>query len=423
MLDLKYVIDNIAQIQENCMNRRVGISLDNLPKLVLHRNHLISESDKLRSEQKKLSKLGSDPTDRLKIKDESKRIKSKISAFKTKLSKITEEINDILEVVPNISHPDAPVGSSDEDNYEVEIVGKPTSFDFPPKDHVEIANSLDLVDFESGSHVAGSNFYFLKNEAVILELGLIRYALDILGKQGFKFYSTPDLARSAVMMGTGYSPRGNETQIYSIQGHDLCLIATSEITLGGILRNKAVRESELPIKMAGVSHCFRTEAGAHGKASKGLYRVHQFTKVEMFIFSMPSHSDVLLEEMVNIEKMIFSGLEIPFRVVDCCTGDLGGAAYRKYDLEAWMPGRGNNGEWGEVTSASNCTDYQSRRLGAKFKPKNAKKNILLHTLNGTAIAISRALIALLENHQQKDGSIIIPKKLQPYVGFNKIPKD
>jgi seryl-tRNA synthetase len=281
---------------------------------------------------------------------------------------------------------------------------------------VEIGETLDLIDFESGARVAGSGFYFLKNEAVLLELALQLYAVQKLVAEGFTPVVTPDLAATEILHGTGYIPRGPETQIYSIENSNLNLVATAEITLGGMLAGRTVDSADLPLKMCGISHCFRTEAGAAGRASRGLFRVHQFTKIEMFAFTLPDQSTQILEEFCDLECQIFDGLAIPYRVVDTATGDLGGPAYRKYDLEAWMPGRGDGGQWGEVTSTSNCTDYQARRLNARYKLKGTKGTHFLHTLNGTAIAISRALIAILENYQQEDGSVGVPKVLQPWVG-------
>jgi seryl-tRNA synthetase len=251
---------------------------------------------------------------------------------------------------------------------------------------------------------------------VLLELGLVRYAIDILTQRGYQPTITPDLARDEMLVGTGFIPRGPETQIYSVEDSDLSLIATSEIPLAGSLADEIVDENELPIRLAGLSHCFRTEAGSHGRASRGLYRVHQFTKVEMFAFTTPEQSEELHAEMLDIEERIFQGLGLPYRVVDICTGDLGGAAYRKFDLEAWIPGRN---DYGEVTSTSNTTDYQARRLRIRYRRDGGRPQ-LLHTLNGTAIAVSRALIALLENYQQADGSIILPEVLVAYVGKERL---
>jgi len=236
--------------------------------------------------------------------------------------------------------------------------------------------------------------------------------------------TTPDLARNEILQGIGFIPRGPETQIYSIDGSDLSLVATAEITLGGLFSGQTVEAEELPLKLCGVSHCFRTEAGAAGRASRGLYRVHQFTKVEMFAYTLPGESDAMLEYLRDMECRIFDGLGVPYRVVDTATGDLGGPAYRKYDLEAWMPGRGAGapgGEcWGEVTSTSNCTDYQSRRLNIRYRVKGEKGTRFVHTLNGTAIAISRGIIAVMENYQQADGSIVVPEVLRAWMGKERI---
>ena len=277
---------------------------------------------------------------------------------------------------------------------------------------MELAERLDLIDFAGGPG-RRHGFYFLKNEAVLLELALQRYALGLLIGEGFTPMTTPDLASNQILEGTGYIPRGPETQIYSIENQNLSLIATAEITLGGLLAGQTVDAEALPLKLCGVSHCFRTEAGAHGKESRGLFRVHQFTKVEMFAFTLPDDSEAMLEYLRELECRLFDGLAIPYRVVDTATGDLGGPAYRKYDLEAWLPGRGG---FGEVTSTSNCTDYQARRLNARFKVKGEKGTRFVHTLNGTAIAISRALIAVLENHQQADGSVAIPEPIRAVFG-------
>jgi seryl-tRNA synthetase len=338
-----------------------------------------------------------------------------------KLEAILEEMDAIGRTIPNMSHPDVPVGEDDKANLELSRgKTKLPVFDFQPLDHVQIGEALDLLDFEAGGRVAGAGFYFLKNEAVLLELALQQFAVELLVRQGFTPTTTPDLARNDVLQGTGYIPRGPETQIYSIESTDLSLVATAEIPLGGVLAGETVDAEALPMRLCGISHCFRTEAGAAGRASRGLYRVHQFTKVEMFAFTLPEQSETMHRQMLEIECELFDELGIPYRVVDTATGDLGGPAYRKYDLEAWMPGRGQAGEFGEVTSTSNCTDYQARRLNARYKIKGQKGTHFLHTLNGTAVAISRALVAILENYQQGDGSVLIPEVLRKWVGTDRI---
>jgi seryl-tRNA synthetase len=319
------------------------------------------------------------------------------------------------------------VGAGDNANRVVKTWGQVRKFDFQPLDHVALMERLDLVDLEAGARVAGHGFYFLKNEAVFLELALVQLALEKLRNEGFTVFTTPDLARDEVLNGIGFLPRGPEAQIYSIENTDLSLVATAEITLGGSQKDQVIDAARLPLKFAGLSHCFRTEAGAHGRASRGIYRVHQFTKVEMFCFTAPdvAVSDAFLDSVVSIEESLFQSLGVPYRIIDTCTGDLGGPAYRKFDLEAWMPGRGEDGagEYGEVTSASNCTDYQSRRLGIRTKGLADKKGThFVHTLNGTAVAATRALIAILENYQQADGSVIVPEVLRRWVGKDRISR-
>ena len=309
-----------------------------------------------------------------------------------------------------------PVGKNESQNVEIRQVGKKPAFKFEPKDHLEIGTALGIIDFESGAKVAGSGFYYLKNAGVLLELSLVRYALDFLAKNNFSLVFTPDMAKERFYLGTGYTPRGPEAQTYLIQDTDLGLIATAEVTLAAMHADEILNEGELPKLYAGYSHCFRQEAGAYGKYSKGLYRAHQFTKVEMFSFAKPEESEKIHESFLDFEEKIWQGLDIPYRVLEMCTGDLGGQAARKFDLEAWMPGRG---DWGEVTSTSNTTGFQARRLHIKYRNKSGKTEFV-HTLNGTAIATSRAIIAILENYQQKDGSVVIPDVLQKYMGMKKI---
>ncbi len=321
-----------------------------------------------------------------------------------------------------MTHPEAPIGQTEDANKTIRTWGEPRKFEFTPKDHVEIGKALDLIDFEAGAKVSGHGFYFLKNDAALLDLALQQFAMRKLISEGFTPVITPDLARNSILEGIGFNPRGNETQVYSIEQTDLSLVGTAEITLGGLHADEVLDAEQLPIKYVGLSHCFRTEAGAAGRASKGLYRVHQFTKVEMFAFTEGSLeiSGALHRELLRIEEEIFQALGIPYRVLDICSGDLGGPAYRKYDLEAWMPGRGEGGEYGEVTSTSDCTDYQSRRLNIRYKPAGQKGTRFVHTLNGTAVALSRAILAIIENYQQADGTIEVPEALRPWMGKDRI---
>jgi seryl-tRNA synthetase len=423
MLDRRFVADNIDLVEENCRRRGSQADVRAFAELETRRRAKQTEIEELNRQANEVSKSigkAKDAAEREARKDEGRALREKTGAAQVDLENLSAEADAILKSIPNLSHPAAPLGSDDQANLEIRR-GKtePPKFNFKPLDHVTLGESLGLLDLEGGAKVAGHGFYFLKNEAVLLELALQRYAVDMLMKEGFSPTITPDLARNEILQGTGYIPRGPETQIYSIADSDLSLVATAEITLGGLMAGEIIEADKLPIKLCGISHCYRTEAGAHGRMSRGLYRVHQFTKIEMFAFTLPEQSDAMLDYFCELEGRIFDGLGIAYRVVDTATGDLGGPAYRKFDLEAWMPGRGEAGEYGEVTSTSNCTDYQSRRLGIRYRT-GEKGTALVHTLNGTAIAISRALIAILENYQQADGSVVVPDVLVPWVGKNRI---
>ncbi|MGQ9631011.1 MAG: serine--tRNA ligase [bacterium] len=420
MLDLKFIVENPEKVEENCRRRNMPADIPLILELSKERSQIVSEANEMRRRRNELAEImkgNMEKEERERYVLEGRELKSLIAQRERELAEVESKLDEELRKVPNIAHPSAPIGRDEGDNVEVKRVGEIPKFDFHPKDHLELGSSLDILDFERGAKVAGQKFYYLKNDAALLEFALINYAMGKLISRGFTPYITPDLAKAEILQGTGYNPRGEETQIYSIEGTDLCLIATAEITLGGLFKDEVLSEKELPIKLAGFSHCFRTEAGAYGRAARGLYRVHQFSKVEMFAFTAPEQSEDMHKLFVEIEEDIFSGLGIPFRVVDCCTGDLGAAAYRKFDLEAWMPGKG---DWGEVTSASNCTDYQARRLNIRYRRKSDGKLQYVHTLNGTAIAVSRALIAILENYQGEDGSISIPEVLRPTMKKDRI---
>ncbi|HEY3963776.1 MAG TPA: serine--tRNA ligase [Planctomycetaceae bacterium] len=423
MLDLQFICDNIDQVAKNCIDRGVAVDLPAFLKLRNQRSELITQVDATRREQNEVSAQIPNEKDAQKKQTliaRGKELRQVVVQREEDLKALEAALRAEQSRIPNMTHPAAPVGRLDTDNKVVRTWGTKPAFDFQPLDHVALAEKHNLIDLDAGARVAGHGFYFLKNEAVLLELALVQYAMQKLLAEGFTLHTTPDLARDEVLYGIGFQPRGPETQIYSLEGTDLSLVATAEITLGGSLKDQILDGPKLPILAAGLSHCFRTEAGAHGKATRGIYRVHQFTKVEMFAFTRPDQSEAVHEKIVRVEEEIFQGLKIPYHVIDTCTGDLGGPAYRKYDLEAWMPGRGENGEFGEVTSASNCTDYQARRLGTRFKTPDAKGTQFVHTLNGTAIAVTRAIIAILENYQQADGTIVIPEVLRPWVGKSKI---
>lgn len=424
MLDPKFVLENLDLVKQNCKDRNCSPDVleffdwANVNNVILSKQSL-QEVESLRQRQNEIAKSAGreqDPEKKAQLFQEGRELKRELADREQRLRHIASEIKDRIKRLPNLTHPDAPIGRTEDESKEIRIVGTPRAFDFAPRDHVAIGKALDLIDFEAGAKVAGHGFYFLKNDAVLLEMALQQFAMGVLVRRGFTPIITPDLARVSILEGIGFNPRGAETQVYSVENSDLCLIGTAEITLGGMHADEILAESDLPKKYAGISHCFRTEAGAAGRASKGLYRVHQFTKLEMFAFTTPETSGLMHAELLAIEEEIFSALGVPYRVLDICSGDLGGPAYRKFDLEAWMPGRGDGGEYGEVTSTSDCTDYQARRLNIRYKPAGSKGTRFVHTLNGTAVALSRAVIAILENYQRGDGRVDVPEVLRSSLG-------
>lgn len=434
MLYIKFIRENPEKLKKALKDRGMDFDVDYLLGLDERRRAKIKEVDDLRARQNEFSDRisKSNGSEREKMIEESKSIKARLGDVEFELKTLEEEFNELIQKIPNIPLPEVPIGKGEADNKVLREIRKRPKFSFQAKDHLELGTGLGIVDFETAAKVSGADFYYLKNEGVLLELALVRYALDFLAKKGFIPIITPDLARSKFYLGTGYMPRGTEAQTYIVENSDLGLIATAEIPLAGLHADEILDGAKLPLRYAGYSHCFRQESGSYGKYSKGLYRVHQFTKVEMFVYCQPEDSPKIHEELLRYEEEMWQGLAIPYRVVEMCTGDLGAQAARKFDLEAWMPGRSTalseprsegagQGDWGEVTSTSNTTDYQARRLGIKYR--NVKGDTeYAHTLNGTAIATSRAIIAILENYQQKDGSVKIPEVLQPYMGGIKIIK-
>lgn len=443
MLDIKLLRDAPERIAQNLEDRHVRL-FDDLPESgygaasveqlqLLDRRYLacLQESEELRRKQnessgamKAVSKLPKEEqaAARATLIEEGRELRERARTLEIELAQSQQARDEVWARVPNLTHPSSPRGHSDDDHKQVRTWGTPRDFaaeGFEPKDHLQLAEALDLIDFSAGAKVSGQKFYFLKNEAVLLDMALQQFALQVALKHGFVLHTTPDLARIEILDGLGFNPRGDSTQVYSVANSDLCLVGTAEITLGGMLSDEILDAEKLPLYLCGLSHCFRTEAGSHGKESRGLYRVHQFTKVELFAVTPGDleHSEAAHQKLLAIEEEIFQALELPYQVLDMASGDLSGQAYRKFDIEAWMPGRGG---YGEVTSTSNCTDYQARRLKVRYRPENAEgkkgKARPVHMLNGTAVATSRAIVGILENGQQADGSIKIPKALVPWVG-------
>lgn len=408
MLDIKLIREKTDLVRAGVVAKGYDPKIvDQLLQTDEKRRELLVKIETLRSKRNQLTK------DQI---DEGKKIKEELKSLEPELEKVDFQFQEQLNSLPNLPSDNAPQGKGEKDNLEVKKWGDIKNLSFVPKDHFELGKALNILDFETGAKVSGSQFYFLYNEGALLELALVRFAFDLLIKEGFIPVITPDLAHSRYYLGTGYTPKGDEAQTYKIEDQDLGLIATAEVTLAGKHADEVVPESQLPIKYIGYSHCFRQESGAYGKYSRGLYRVHQFTKAEMFIYCLPEDSEKMHKYLLSLEEKIYQELGIPYRVLEMCTGDLGAMAVRKYDIEAWMPGRN---DYGEVTSTSNVTDYQARNLNIRTKRQNGETEYL-HMLNGTAIATSRTIIAILENYQNADGSVTIPKVLIPYIGKDKI---
>ena len=424
MIDIRELRSRYDEIKKNISDRYMNVDLDRIIADQDARSTLLQEVEALRARRNENAakmKGRMDGETRQALIAEGKALKEELAEKEAEFNRIDAVFQAEARTIPNYAHPDAPVGKEDKDSLAIRFHLEPKKFPFKPKDHVQLGEELDVLDFDSGAKVAGQKFYYIKNQLVILQMALERYAMDIVLKHGFTPFITPDIAKEEILQGIGFNPRGEESNIYTLEGTGTCLVGTAEITLGGYYQNTILDKSDLPIRMTGLSHCFRREAGGAGQYSKGLYRVHQFSKLEMFIYCLPEDSDRFHQEILSIEEEIFSGLGLAYRVVDTATGDLGAPAYRKFDIEAWMPGRGDGGEYGEVTSTSNCTDYQARSLNIRYRDDDGKIRFV-HMLNGTAVALSRAIVAIMENYQNEDGTISVPEVLVPYTGFDLITR-
>ncbi len=381
----------------------------------------LQEVERLRAQQNRASeevpRLQGEARDR-KIA-EVRAVAARLKELEPEVRRRREALEHVLLLFPNPPHPSVPDGAGEQDNVVVRTWGSPPHFDFAPADHVELGRRLGILDFERAAKVSGSRFYYLLGKGALLEMALVRYALDRLLRHGFVPVIPPVLVRPEIITGAWGGATFDPQQTYRVAEDELALVGTSEQSLAGFYRDEVLEADRLPVRFAGLSWCFRREAGAHGRETRGLYRVHQFDKVEMFSYAHPERSWEEHEFLVRVEEEILQGLGIPYRVVLLCAGDLGTASAKTYDLEAWMPGRGG---YGEVTSCSNTTDFQARRLNVRFRQRG--RTDYVHTLNGTALATSRMLIAVLENYQQRDGTVRVPEALVPYTGFDRIePQD
>ena len=415
MIDPQLLKTNIEAIEENLRKRDLDIDLDELKLLDESRRALKFESEKLRAEQKKLGKEIASASEKEKVilLEKAEKISDKVKSLSEETQQKDEEFFDAWIKIPNIVNSSSPVGKTDEDNKEIKKVGEPKSIK-NPMTHLEIGENLGLIDVERASKISGSRFSYLFGDLVKIQFNLVSYTLNKLSEKGFNPTIPPVLVRENALFGTGFFPDDSD-QVYEVQNDDLFLVGTSEVSLAALHTDEIIDIENLPLRYAGYSTCFRREAGTYGKDTSGIFRVHQFDKVEMFSFCDPEKSNEEHEHILAIEEEILKDLEIPYRVVDVCTGDLGASAAKKYEIEAWIP---SQQKYREVTSCSNTTDFQARRLNMRTKNENG--NTILHTLNGTALAVGRILIALLENNQNSDGSVTFSDDLGKILGVNKL---
>jgi seryl-tRNA synthetase len=419
MLDIKLIREHPEIVKENLAKRsdtEKAAWVDELLALdekwrdakkqveqLRHRRNLLSE---------RIAELKRKNVEVSKELKETQRIPGEIKKIEEEMETLEGKTKYILMRLPNILHDSVPVGKDDSENVEIRRWGDTKEHDFKPKSHIDLMVELDLLDLDRAAKISGARFYYMKNEAVLLELALERFALDFLREKGFMLIEPPFMIKKEPYEGVT-SLADFEDTLYKVDGEDLYLIATSEHPMGAMFMNEVLPAENLPLKCAGISPCFRKEAGTHGKDTKGIFRVHQFNKIEQFIFCKPEDSWSLHEELLANAEAIYRKLGIPYRVVNICTGDIGTVAAKKYDIEGWMPVQET---FRELVSCSNCTDYQARRLNIRYREKTGEKSEFIHTLNSTAIATQRTIVAIVENYQQRDGSIEIPKALVPYMG-------
>ncbi len=415
MVDLKLIREQPDAFKAALRKKRADPSLiDRLLEADRRRRDLVRQVETLRAAQNRASQeiprlSGAAREERI---AEMKRIAAEMRALEPALQEADAALEDLLRRIPNPAHGSVPEGGP-EDAVTLRTVGTPPRLPFTPRDHVDLGAALDLLDLEHAAQASGSRSYYLRREGALLQLALIRYAVDWLVAEAFTPIIPPVLIRRENMIGMMGGTALDEQIVYRIEGEDKVLAGTSEMALGAMLAGEVLSEADLPIRLCGISTCFRREAGAHGKDTRGIFRVHQFDKVEMFSYSHPDRSWDEHEYLVGLQERLWQTLGLPYRVVDIAAGDLGDPAARKYDIETWMPGRG---AYAETQSCSNCTDFQSRRLNIRFRRKDGGAMEFVHTLNGTAVACTRAIIAVLENFQQADGSVRIPAPLVPYMG-------
>jgi seryl-tRNA synthetase len=420
MIDPRLLREEPERVRQMLVQRNLTFPLDSLLSLDKRRRDLINERDKKRHRKNLISqtiankmKTREECSEEL---DEMKSVGEGISNLSKELEETEAEFRHLIMSLPNLISSSVPTGRDQADNVVIRLLGRPRKFDFIPRDHVEIGTKLDLFDIERAAKISGSRFYFLKNILVTMNIALIQFGLDYLQKEGYLPVQPPYMIRKEPMEGAVILD-DFEHVIYKIHGEDLHLIGTSEHAMTAMHMDEILDGNTLPLRYAGISPCFRKEAGAHGKDTKGIFRVHHFDKVEQFVFSKPEDSEAEHEKMVDLAEKFYEKLGIPIRTVLLCSGDMGKTSSKTYDIEAWMPGQDC---YREIVSSSNCVDYQSRRLRIRFRNRPDEETRLVHTLNSTLVATERTLVAILENFQRADGTIEVPDALQKYIGTKRI---
>jgi seryl-tRNA synthetase len=414
VLDLKLIRSDPERVKAALARRGAAERVDELLALDARRRELLPEIEGAQAERKALSKRIGEAKrqggEGGELMDRVGELKEAIEAGRAELEQVEAELDRLAATLPNLPDPDAPDGMTEEDAMVLREVGERPSFDFEPRDHLEIGTALGLIEMEAAARLSGSRFAYLMGDLVLVELALVRFAIDLVREEGHEPVVPPVLVREEALFGTGLLP-GDRDQIYEVPKDDLFLVGTSEVSLAALHAGQILEPGRLPLRYAGFSTCFRREAGAAGRDTHGIFRVHQFDKVEMFSFVEPSQSAAEHERLLAIEERILGELEIPYRVVSIAAGDLGAPAAKKYDCEAWIP---SQGRYRELTSCSNTTDYQARRLGCRYRPADGEAPQAVHTLNGTAVAVGRTMIALIENRQERDGGFTLPNTLHSY---------
>lgn len=413
MLDIRFIRENAKAVEENARAKGYTVNIDELLRLDSSKRELQTHVEELREKRNDIASnmKGGKPSDELIA--EGREIKEQLASLEAELKTAEDALRPLLEMVPNMIQPDVPVGG-EEDSVEIKTWGnQPTG----AVDHLEFALKRDWVDFERGAKVAGAKFYFLKGDLALLENALTQFALDVVTKKGFTFMTVPHMVNSRIATGTGFAPRTSEqNDEYHIEGEDLSLIATAEMPLTGFHADEIIDEAKLPLLYAGISACYRKEAGTYGKHTRGLFRVHQFNKLEMYVLTLPEESSAMHERILAIEEEIWQAIDIPYHIINIASGDLGAPAAKKYDLEYWST---VDGKYRELTSCSNCTDFQARNLNIRVRRKDGRVETV-HTLNGTAVSLARSLVAMIEHHQTEDGKLRIPEILRPYLGGREV---